>query len=252
MSTPALPHIPSRGQCIRVIDKYCQCPWFVSTLLDQSICGQCAHGIHAHVDYVSMVVNYYPANQCAAYVQKTPLTQCCTCEAWLCDHVATNNPYCIPEPWKVLDSFPDDIVPSSNTNTFGLSKGAISGPYMPSSMSFSPADSDAGTLASRDTNLMPIAGAPAFSPSPRHAFSAFSAAENSLFHSTSISSLSSSVPSAVQSGITQIQAYSSDRYFIHPDHFINTYVRQPDDDETHENLHYHGGPNVMYGSTPEA
>ncbi|KAK0228068.1 hypothetical protein IW262DRAFT_576237 [Armillaria fumosa] len=253
MSTSALPRVPSRGQCIRVTDNYCQCPWFVSTLLDQSICGQCAHGIHAHVDYVSMVVNYYPANQCAAYVQKTPLTQRCTCEAWLCDHVATNNPYCIAEPWKVLDYFPDKNVPSSHANAFGLSNGAISDPYTPSSMSFSPADSDAATPASHDTNLMPIAGVPVFSPSPRRAFSAFSVAENSPFPSTFISSPSSSAPSAIQSDITQIQAYSSDHYFVHPDHLINnTYARQPDDDETHENLHYHGGLNVMYGSTPEA
>ncbi len=36
----------------------------------QDICGHCGHGIHAHADYVSIVVNHYPANQCAAYAQK--------------------------------------------------------------------------------------------------------------------------------------------------------------------------------------
>ncbi len=38
--------------------------------LSQNICGLCGHGIHTHVDYVSTVVNNYPANQCAAYVQR--------------------------------------------------------------------------------------------------------------------------------------------------------------------------------------
>ncbi len=38
--------------------------------LSQYICGACGHGIHSHVDYVSMIVNHYPATQCAAYVQK--------------------------------------------------------------------------------------------------------------------------------------------------------------------------------------
>ncbi len=33
----------------------------------QDICSLCGHGIHAHADYVSMVVNHYPVNQCAAY-----------------------------------------------------------------------------------------------------------------------------------------------------------------------------------------
>ncbi|KAK0433125.1 uncharacterized protein EV420DRAFT_1489414 [Desarmillaria tabescens] len=38
--------------------------------LSQNICGLCGHGIHVHVDYVSTVVNHYPANQFTAYVQK--------------------------------------------------------------------------------------------------------------------------------------------------------------------------------------
>ncbi|KAK0434953.1 hypothetical protein EV421DRAFT_1740588 [Armillaria borealis] len=244
--------LPSRGQCIQVTDNYCQCPWFVSTLLDQHLCGLCGHGIHAHVDYVSMVVNYYPANQCAAYVQKTPLAQRCTCEAQLCDHVATNNPYRMTEPWKVLDYFPDNNIPSSNVGAIGFSNGAVNDPYTPSSMSFSSADSDAVTQSSHDANLMPTARAPVFSPSPRHAFSPSSGVENIRFASTSISSPSSSASSTIQSDITQIQAYSSNHYFVHPDHFINTYARQSDDDATDENLHYHGGSNVMYGSTPEA
>ncbi|PBK77636.1 hypothetical protein ARMSODRAFT_946477 [Armillaria solidipes] len=78
--------LPSRGQCIQITNdsQHCQCLWFFppeSPLLDQNICGLCGHGIHAHADYVSIVVNHYPANQCAAYVQRTTLMQRCTCEA---------------------------------------------------------------------------------------------------------------------------------------------------------------------------
>ncbi|KAK0435431.1 uncharacterized protein EV420DRAFT_320575 [Desarmillaria tabescens] len=99
--------LPSRERCIHITDntQQCQCPWFVSILLDPYICGQCGHGIHAHVDYVSMVVNHYPPTQCAAYVQKTPLAQRCTCEAQLCDHVAINNLFRHADPSSVLDNF---------------------------------------------------------------------------------------------------------------------------------------------------
>ncbi|PBK96331.1 hypothetical protein ARMGADRAFT_1076510 [Armillaria gallica] len=100
MSSVAL---PSRGQRIQVTDSIqrCQCLWFfppASPLLDQYICDGCGHGIHTHVDYVSMDVNHHPPTQCAAYVQKTPLAQRCTCEAQLCDHIAIDNPYRYPEP----------------------------------------------------------------------------------------------------------------------------------------------------------
>ncbi|KAK0183922.1 hypothetical protein F5146DRAFT_1077069 [Armillaria mellea] len=238
----------THGQCIQVTDNYCQCPWFVPTLLDQHLCGQCGHGIHAHVDYISTIVNYYPPNQCAAYVQKTPLAQRCTCEAQLCDHVSTDNPYRMAEPWRVLDYFLD---PSSNVNAFGLSNGTVSSPYTPGSMSFPSIDSDAVTQASHDVNLMSTDTATVFSPSPRHASSSSSGAETSPFASASIASLSSSAMFAIQSDIAQVQAYSSNHYFVHPDHSINTYARQSDDDTTDENLHYHDGSNVMYDSTPE-
>ncbi len=88
--------LPSRGQCIHFTDnvQQCQCPWFVSTLLEPV-------GSHPPVltfslvlispstsvvsvdtvftfmpDYVSMVVSHYPASQCVAYVQNvsTPLS----------------------------------------------------------------------------------------------------------------------------------------------------------------------------------
>ncbi|PBK64427.1 hypothetical protein ARMSODRAFT_961938 [Armillaria solidipes] len=239
MSTAAL---PSRGQCIQVTDNHCQCPWFASTLLDQHVCGQCGHGIHAHVDYVSTIVNYYPANQCAAYVQRTPLTQRCTCEAWLCDHVATNNPYRIAEPWKVLDYFPDNNVPSSNVNAIGFSNSTINDPYTSSSMSLSSAGSDAVIQSSHNANLMLTARAPVFSPSPCHAFSPSSGTENIPFASTSISS----------PDITQTQAYSSYEYFVqYPDRLMNDpYAQQPNSDAANEGFEYQGYSNAVYGTTP--
>ncbi|PBK80434.1 hypothetical protein ARMGADRAFT_1092225 [Armillaria gallica] len=59
---------PSRGPCTQVIDNIqrCQCPSFASPLLDPYICVNCGHGIHAHADYVSMVVYHHPPTQCAA------------------------------------------------------------------------------------------------------------------------------------------------------------------------------------------
>ncbi len=42
--------------------------------VSQLVCGLCGHGIHAHADYISIVVNHYPANQCAAYAQQV----CCS------------------------------------------------------------------------------------------------------------------------------------------------------------------------------
>ncbi|PBK80436.1 hypothetical protein ARMGADRAFT_1092227 [Armillaria gallica] len=242
--------VPSKGQCIQVTDNHCQCPWFASTLLDQSICVLCGHGIHAHVDYVSMVVNYYPANQCAAYVQKTPLAQRCTCEAQLCDHIPTNNPYRSEEPWTVLDRFTDSN--GYNAAAISFSSDTINDPYTPSFTSFSSADSDAVTQFSHDVNLMPTARAPVFSPSPRHAFSPSSGAENIRFASTSISSPSSSTSSAIQSEITQTQAYSSYEYFVqYPDRFMNDpYAHQPNSDAANEGFEYQGYSNAVYGATP--
>ncbi|KAK0210322.1 hypothetical protein DFS33DRAFT_1483432 [Desarmillaria ectypa] len=247
---------PSRGQCIQVTDniQQCQCPWFVSTLLDQYICGQCGHGIHTHVDYVSMVVNHYPATQCVTYVQKTPLTQRCTCEVWLYDHVATDNLYCSAEPWNVVSNFPDPNGPSSNVNAIHFSNNALDGPHTPGSMSFSATDYD--TVAfSHDVNLRPITAVPILSPSPRHAFSPSRDARNIPLTPTPISSPSaSSASSGIQSDIAQTQAYGLNDYFVqYPDHLINSsYARQPDGDATNDGFYYHDDSDVMYGATPEA
>ncbi|KAK0443001.1 hypothetical protein EV421DRAFT_1903961 [Armillaria borealis] len=239
--------IPSRGQCIQPIDNNldgCQCSWFASTLLDQYICGACGHGIHAHVDYVSMIVNHYPATQCAAYVQKTPLTQCCTCGTWLYDHIAINNLYRSAEPWNVLDHFPDNDDLSSNA--IGFSNDDINDAYTPSSVFSSSTDSNTTDLAPALISSLSI--------SP-HAFgSSGDATENILHPLTPLSSPSaSSAPSTTQSHTTQTQGYSSDDYFIqYPDHLINSsYARQPGGvtDESFEYQYY--SANVMHGA-PEA
>ncbi|PBK87491.1 hypothetical protein ARMGADRAFT_1065995 [Armillaria gallica] len=229
----SLPIIPSRRQCVQPLDNIiqgCQCSWFAPTLLDQYICGACGHGIHAHVDYVSMVVNHYPATQCAAYVQK-----CCTCGTWLSDHVAIDNLYCSAEPWDVLDHFPDNSDLSSYA--IGFSNDVIDGTYTPSSMSSSSTDSDTA-----DAGLTP---APISSPfvSP-HAFGrSGGATENISLPLTPLSSSSAhSTPSITQSYTTQTQDHSSDDYFPqYPDHFINSYTRLSDDgaaDESFEYQHY--------------
>ncbi|KAK0183932.1 hypothetical protein F5146DRAFT_1130450 [Armillaria mellea] len=92
MSSAAL---PSRGQCIQVTDalQLCQCPSFAPSTLDQHICGWCGHGIHTHVDYVSLFVHQCPAMNCAAYYPKTPRVQACTCSASLIEHMPVVNVY---------------------------------------------------------------------------------------------------------------------------------------------------------------
>ncbi|KAK0225153.1 hypothetical protein EDD85DRAFT_1027486 [Armillaria nabsnona] len=240
--------MPSRRQCVQPLDNIiqgCQCSWFAPTLLDQYICGACGHGIHAHVDYVSMIVNHYPATQCAAYVQKTPLTQRCTCGTWLSDHVAINNLYRSEEPWDVLDHSSDNSDHSSNAA--GFSNEVISGTYMPSSMPSSSTDYNTA-----DVGLTP---APISSPfvSP-HAFGCSGdATENISLPLTPLSSsLAYSTPPIIQSYTTQTQDYSSDDYFAqYPDHLINSsYAHQPDSGATDESFEYqHYSPNATHGTS---
>ncbi|KAK0228098.1 hypothetical protein IW262DRAFT_577059 [Armillaria fumosa] len=111
MSSAAL---PPRGQCIEVTDnlQLCQCLSFASTF-DQHVCGRCGHGIHAHVDYISMFVHQCAAMNCAAYYSKTPWVQACTCSASLIEHMPAVNVYRSPAtlPYEA------DVLPS-NFNTF--------------------------------------------------------------------------------------------------------------------------------------
>ncbi|KAK0434949.1 hypothetical protein EV421DRAFT_1740585 [Armillaria borealis] len=225
MSSSAL--LPSRGQCIRVTDNYCHCPWFASTLLDQSICGLCGHGIHAHVDYVSMV---------SPSLSREAMRRVCP-KAQLCDHVATDNTYRSAEPWTVLDYFTDSNNTSYNTAAISFFNGAINGP-----MSFSPADPDIVTFT-HDPSLMPIIAAPTFSPSLRCAFSPSSDVENIPLVPTSISSpSSSSASSSIQPDVVQ---YSG--------HFMNdSYTRQLNSDTTNEIFEYQDYSNVPYGAMPGA
>ncbi|SJL04548.1 uncharacterized protein ARMOST_07915 [Armillaria ostoyae] len=105
--------LPLRARCIQAHSgTACWCPWFVSpasTVLDQSSCAACSHGIHGHVDYVSMFVHCCAATQCAAYAQKTPQTQACTCSAQLADHGLAVNLHRPADPSDIAGLFTDDI-----------------------------------------------------------------------------------------------------------------------------------------------
>ncbi|KAK0448262.1 uncharacterized protein EV420DRAFT_849268 [Desarmillaria tabescens] len=106
--------LPLRARCIQVHDgTACWCPWFISPaspLLDQTSCAACGHGIHGHVDYVSMFVHCCAATQCAAYAQKTPQTQACTCSAQLADHGLAVNLHRPADPSDIAGLFVDDIL----------------------------------------------------------------------------------------------------------------------------------------------
>ncbi|KAK0228066.1 hypothetical protein IW262DRAFT_576444 [Armillaria fumosa] len=242
MSSPPL---PSRGRCIQVTDNVhqCQCPSFASPLLDPYICINCGHGIHSHADYVSMVVHHYPPTQCVAYVQKTPLTQHCTCEIWLCDHFPTDNLHRSAEPWTVLDQYlPDNSGASYSPAVISFSNGAINDPYAPSSVSVSSANPDTVTQFSHDANLMPTARAPVFSPTHHLAFSPSSDTESVPFAFTSISSPSSSMSSATYS--------SYEKFVQYPDQFMNNSAHQANGDAVNEGIEYQDYSNVSYGATP--
>ncbi|KAK0434526.1 uncharacterized protein EV420DRAFT_1682824 [Desarmillaria tabescens] len=217
--------LPSRGQCTQVADniQHCQCPWFTSTLVDQSVCISCGHGIHVHVDYVSMVVHHHPPTQCVAYVQKTPLAQRCTCEAQLFDHVAANNSYRSVEPWNILNYFQDSDIPYSNLT---LHSHDPNGSFAPN------------TVTSMST----------LSPGFLYAFSSPGNVENILFTSTYISSPSSSI----QPDIAEAQAYNPYGYFTqHPDSFTNnSYAGQPGGDAT--SFEYQDYSNLVYHLTSDA
>ncbi|PBK77628.1 hypothetical protein ARMSODRAFT_946469 [Armillaria solidipes] len=193
--------LPSRGQCIQITDdsQRCQCLWFFppeSPLLDQNVCGLCGHGIHAHVDYVSTVVNHYPVNQCAAYAQKTHLTQRCTCEAQFCEHIATDNGYRLPEPWTVLDYFNPDINgPSPSATSSSYSNGANS-PFSPNTTSSSNYNTP---MFSGDTTNIPFTSTYVPPPSPN--------ANPSYPYSDTV--IFAPIPQPViQTAITQIEGYS--------------------------------------------
>ncbi|KAK0240604.1 hypothetical protein EDD85DRAFT_495433 [Armillaria nabsnona] len=129
----SLSGIPSRGRCIQATDytPQCRCEWFTeptSPLLNQFSCASCGHGIHCHVDYVSTTVCHNVATQCAAYVQKTPLTQRCTCSVHLADHRPILNLHRLQDPFYVLDLLTTSIGVQSDSPHLG----ADNAPYIPS------------------------------------------------------------------------------------------------------------------------
>ncbi|SJL07697.1 uncharacterized protein ARMOST_11047 [Armillaria ostoyae] len=98
---------------------------------------RCGHGMHAHADYVSMVVHRCVATNCAAYVQKTPRTQGCTCSASLIDHKPVVNMYrshaTLPYEVDVSNGLP------SGNNTFN---GNMTNIPFPSTSTHSPSTND--------------------------------------------------------------------------------------------------------------
>ncbi|SJL04552.1 uncharacterized protein ARMOST_07919 [Armillaria ostoyae] len=95
-----------------------------SHTLDQSRCV-CGHGIHAHADYLSLVVHHCPTKYYVAYVQKTPKTQECSCGALLVDHVPVFNTHRSPAAQEPLVGDAHAIGASSyTTNTSASSNVA--------------------------------------------------------------------------------------------------------------------------------
>ncbi|PBK64432.1 hypothetical protein ARMSODRAFT_978993 [Armillaria solidipes] len=174
---------------------------------------------------------------------RTPLTQRCTCEVWLADHVTIENWYRSAEPWNVLGNVPD-----TNVNMIGFSNDAISGPYTPSSVSFSSGvDSDTAAVS----HDVLITEASIFCPSPRYAFSPSRETTNIP---VSAPSASHSALSGIQADIADTQAYGSDNYFVqYPDHFMDdSSTRQSDGGATDAIFYHHGRSNMMCGPMPKA
>ncbi|KAK0183938.1 hypothetical protein F5146DRAFT_1077130 [Armillaria mellea] len=229
---------PSRSQCIHDTgtNNHCHCPQFAPTLLDPYTCANCVHGIHTHVDYVSMVVSHYPPTQCAAYVQKTPLTQRCTCETQLCDHIAIDNLYRSAEPWNVLDYFPDSSVPSFNVGSHF--NDTMNNSSMPNSVPFS------SNTAYRSP--MPVAPTPVYSDYiDFHSFNR-DAGNNPTTYS--YPPASSALSDAIQGpDTTQTQYHNRDHIDTN-----NSYPRQPGGNPSTGNYDYQYYSNVMYDATPGA
>ncbi|KAK0458387.1 uncharacterized protein EV420DRAFT_1541988 [Desarmillaria tabescens] len=226
--------LPSRGQCIQITvnSQHCQCQWFFppeSPLLGQNICGLCGHGIHAHADYVSTVVNRCPANQCAAYVQKTTLTQLCTCGAPFFEHIATDNTkYYLREPWTVSDYFSANSNVSSTSDNYAYD---ASSSFDPNTSSLPSTDYNP-TISFGDARSLPFT-----TPEPIY------------------SPYASNTSSAIQPDTTLTPGgYSPDGYFTHySNHLVNSpYDRQPEGGTTNGSFEYQDYGNLMYAETPGA
>ncbi|KAK0434710.1 hypothetical protein EV421DRAFT_1909177 [Armillaria borealis] len=87
-------HLPDRSRCL-VLNCSCnsftpRSPFMVPEN-EQILCSICSHGVHAHADIQSVIVNQFIAQECFSFVQKTAET--CTCTAPLADHVPIVNPH---------------------------------------------------------------------------------------------------------------------------------------------------------------
>ncbi|KAK0477760.1 hypothetical protein EDD18DRAFT_1365215 [Armillaria luteobubalina] len=225
--------LPSRGQCIQTTDNghHCQCLWFLppkSSQLDpsQDICGWCKHSIHAHADYVSTVIDNYPANQCTVYAQETRLMQYCTCGAQFFEHVTTYNLYYISDPWTVLHYFnPDNNVPSPSAAMSGYSNDASS-PFSPDTTSFVYSTA----ILSGDARNVSFTPAPTYSPSA-----------------------SSSISPTIQPDATQNLHYSPGGYVAQPsNHFVDSpYAGQPEGCAMNQSFEYQDYENAIYAEPPE-
>ncbi|KAK0483157.1 hypothetical protein IW261DRAFT_1461782 [Armillaria novae-zelandiae] len=235
--------LPSRGQCIQITDdrQPCQCVWFfppesplldqvgshppalVMLMLSQDICGRCRHGVHAHVNYISTVVNNYPGNRCAAYAEKTRLTQDCTCGAQFYDHIATYNLYRLREPWTViLEYFNPGIGSSSATTMIDYSNDAnVAFSPAPRSSDYTPA------ISSDDASNISV--------TPAHVYS------------TPVASTSSTV----QTDTAGTLRYSPDGYFPHySNHPVNS-PPTPEGGATNGSFQYQDFQNSTYPAPPE-
>ncbi len=206
----------------------------------QNICGVCGHGIHAHADYILTIVNHYPTNQCAAYVQRvcllssphrisrsqlrslqTILTQRCTCEAQFCEHITTNNWYRLPEPWTVLDYFN----PASNDPSPSAAMSYFDNANSPFSLNPMSSDYNTAILSGdgRNVSLTPSA------PSPS----------------------ATSTSSAIQPNTAPTLGFSSNGYF--QNYFVNSpYAGPPEGGATNESFEYQDYRNATYAEPPEA
>ncbi|KAK0458412.1 uncharacterized protein EV420DRAFT_1542116 [Desarmillaria tabescens] len=194
-----------------------------------------------------MVVNHYPPTQCAAYVQKTPLTQCCTCEVWLSDHVAINNLFRYTEPSSVFDNFAGNNDASHSVDAISFSNNFVNSTFTP----FGNSNANTDTFH-QDANLTSTTAAPTFSPSPCRAFSPYNDVGNIPLAPYMPSPSTSHTPSGIQSDV-QVQGYSPDHYFVqYPGHsMVNPYAHQADVSAMGESFGYqYYSPNTEAGSDP--
>ncbi len=148
-------------------------------------------------------------------VLQTPLTQRCTCEAQLCDHIAIDNLYRSEEPWNVLDYLPDSSVPSSND--------IMNNSFMANSVPFS--------SNTANGSLVPVTPAPIYSNYMGSRVFGPCEAGNTPFNPT-------------------IQSYPSTSSALHVDN--DSYAHQSGGSAMTGGYGYQYYSNAMYDATPEA